>query len=1073
MPSIPESLSEAVAFHRAGQFQQAEQIYRQVLQADPRNADAWHLLGVIGSQFNQHEVAVEYIRRAIELNPNSTAFHANLGASYQKLKQFDKAVASYRRALELNPNNADAHNNLGVAFQSRGDPATAEACFRRALTHNADYAEAHSNLGNVLQALGKPAEALASHQRAAQLKPGYAEAHHGIGASLKDLGRLDEAIAAYRRALELNANVPETHNNLGVALKDRDRLDEAAAAYRRALELKPDYAEAHTNLGNVLREQGKLDEAIARHQRALELKPDFAEALNNLGNALKDQAQLPQAIACYQRAQEIAPNLAEAPHSLGAALKEQGKLDEAIACFRRALDLKPNFTDAHNSLGIGMQLQGRMGDAATCFQRALQLQPDNADAHNNLGNVLKDAAQVTAAIVYYRRALQLKPDFAEALNNLGNALKDQGKLDEALASYRRALEIKPDFSDVRSNMIFSLNYRPGISLAELAEAHAEFDRLHAMPPPANWPAQEPRGGPSRRLRLGFVSPDFCQHPVGFFLIRALENLDRQEAEIVCYNDRGPTDRLTSRFQGVSSLWRDVLGWNHEQLAAQIRDDRIDILFDLAGHTARNRMLTFVRKPAPIQVTWIGYEGTTGLSAIDYLLADRFMVPEEAESHYREKVLRLPDCYLCFDPPEESPVVAPLPALRSGHVTFGSCNNLAKLSEEVVAVWADILRRVPLSRLLLKYRGLEDQELRARYLGLFAAQGIPADRLEIEGWSPLGELLARHDGIDVALDPFPFAGGVTTCNALWMGVPVVTWPGETFASRHALSYLSTIGLTETIAGSREEYVEIAARLAADLPRLAAIRAGLRQQMAASPLCDGKRFAANLMSRLRDVWRQCCETGEGPQVARNGDRTSFVEQRIEKAMPEQDVALPIAAKSLLHVGCGPHDPQALPPQFRTPEWREIRLDIDPSVSPDVVASITDMSSVPSNSVDAVWSSHNLEHLYAHEVPLALREFWRVLKPGGLAWLTVPDLQEVARHVAQGNLDETLYVSPAGPICAIDVLFGHRGYIAGGNHFMAHGTGFTAKSLAQELRGAGFAAVNVDVDPPTFALWARATK
>jgi len=854
MPSIPESLAQAVAFHRAGQFQQAEQIYRQVLHADPRNADAWHLLGVIGSQANQHEVAVDLIRRAIELNPNSTVFHANLGAAYQKLKRFDKAVTCYRRALELNPNNAEAHNNLGVGFQSQGDLATAEACFRRALTHNPDYADAHSNLGNVLQARGEPAEALACHQRALQLKPGYAEAHHGIGAALKELGRLDEAIAAYQRALDLKENVAETHNNLGIALKQRGEIDEAVAAYRRALELKPDYAEAHTNLGNALREQGKLDEAIACHQRALELKPDFAEALNNLGNALKDHAQLSEAIACFQRAQEIAPGLAEPPRSLGDALKEQGKLDEAIACYRRALELKPDSGDAHLSLGIGMQVQGRMADAMTCFQRALQLQPDNADAHNNLGNVLKDAAQVTAAIAYYRRALQLKPENADAHNNLGNALKDQGQIDEALACYRRVLEIKPDFADVRSNMIFSLNYRPGITLAELAEAHAEFDRRHALPPPANWPAQEPRGETPHRLRLGFVSPDFCQHPVGFFLIRALENLDRQEAEIVCYNDRLPKDGLTSRFQAAASLWRDVLGWSHQRLAAQIRDDKIDILFDLAGHTAHNRMLTFVRKPAPIQITWIGYEGTTGLAAMDYLFADRYMVPgpgvpgAPVESHFREKVLRLPDCYLCFDPPEDAPAVSPLPALRSGHVTFGSCNNLAKINADVVAVWADILRRVPGARLLLKYRGLEDEGLRARYFDLFTAQGITADRLDIEGWSPLGQLLARHDGIDVALDPFPFAGGVTTCNALWMGVPVVAWPGETFASRHALSYLSTIGLTETIAGNRDEYVEIAVRLAGDLPRLATIRAGLRQQVAASPLCDGPRFARQFMAIL---------------------------------------------------------------------------------------------------------------------------------------------------------------------------------------------------------------------------------
>ena len=919
MPTIREALAQAVALHQAGNLPQAEQIYRQVLQADSRNADAWHLLGVVYSQVNRHDAAVEHIRRAIALNPGQAVFHANLGAALQKLKRVDESLACFRRALELNPSYAEAHNNLGVALQSQGDPAAAVECFRRALKQNPNYAEAHCNLGSALQAVGRLAEALACQETAVRLRPNYAEAHHGLGTALASLGRLDEAIAAYRRALQLKENAPETHNNLGVVLKKQNKLEEAVAAYRRALALQPDYAEALTNLGNALHEQGHLDEAIACHQRALQLKPDYAEVLNNLGNALREKAQLPQAIACFQRAEAIAPELAETPHSLGVVLKEQGKIDEAIVCYRRALDLDPNYADAHNSLGLGMQQQGRAADAIACYQRALELKPDLADAHNNLGNafrqagqlaaavarfqralqlqpdmheahnnlgiayqdlgrneealasyrraleikpdhadahsnlgnVLRDAGQITAAIAHYQRAVQLKPDLHEAHNNLGNAYKDQGRLDEALACFRRAFEIKPDYVDAHSNWLFSLQYRPGITPAELAAAHAEFDRRQAALFRAYWPSQASPRKVAGPLRLGFVSPDFSLHPVGFFLIRALENLDRGAAEIVCYNDRLIKDRLTARFQAVATDWRDVFGRTDEQLAAQIRDDRIDVLFDLAGHTAHNRMLLFARRPAPLQVTWIGYEGSTGLSAIDYLLADRHMVPEEAEAFCAEKVLRLPECYLCYDPPDEAPPVGPLPAAQAGYVTFASCNNLAKVNAEVVAAWAEILRRVAGAKLLLKYRGLEDAATREHFAGLFAAHGISADRLIMEGWSTLAELFAAHNRIDIALDPFPFCGGVTTCNALWMGVPVITWPGETFAGRHSLSYLQNVGLTETIAGSREEYINIAAGLAGILPRLADLRAGLRQRMDGSPLCDGKRFAGNWMSLIARV------------------------------------------------------------------------------------------------------------------------------------------------------------------------------------------------------------------------------
>jgi predicted O-linked N-acetylglucosamine transferase (SPINDLY family) len=701
--AIAEALARAVAHHRVGQLPQAEQIYRQVLQADPRNADAWHLLGVIASQVNNHSAAVEHIRRAIELNPKAAAFHANLGAAYQKLDRMDEAVACYRRALELNPDNAEAHNNLGVASQRQGDLAAAEGCFRRALKCNPGYADAQTNLENVLKGQGKLEDLLASRQRTIELKPHDAVAHNDLGAAFQDLAKIDDAIACYRRAVQL----------------------------------RPDYAEAHYNLGNALKEQGKLDEAIACCRRALALKPDFAQAHNVLGNALKDQ----------------------------------GLLDEAVACYHRALECDPNYAGAHN------------------------------------------------------------------------------------------------------NLLLALQYCDGVTLSALAEAHADYDRRHAahllsqhlpkVEQVANGPSSTGRADacptvariPQRSLRIGFVSPDFGRHPVGWFLRSVLENLGRHQFETVCYSDRIVKDDFTSRLQAAATQWRDVVRLNDQRLSEQIRGDRIDILFDLAGHTAGNRLLVFARKPAPIQITWAGYVGTTGLTAMDYLLADRYEVPPGAEQYYRERVLRMPDGYICYEPPAYAPAVTPLPAWESGGVTFGSFNNPAKITGRAIEVWATILRRMPGARLVLKFKGWDNTGLARRCIERFGAYGIGPDRLELLGPSPHDQFLAAYSRIDLALDTFPYCGGLTTCEALWMGVPVITCPGETFAGRHSLSHLSNVGLTETIAHDLDEYVELAVSLAGNLPRLAALRAGLRQQMAASPLCDGKRFSANLAAVLYGAWEQC--------------------------------------------------------------------------------------------------------------------------------------------------------------------------------------------------------------------------
>jgi predicted O-linked N-acetylglucosamine transferase (SPINDLY family) len=669
-------------------------------------------------------------------------------------------------------------------------------------------------------------------------------------------GRMGTAEEVCRQVLQVDPNQPDAWHLLGIIAHQSGQHALAVECILRAIAVRPQVADYRSNLAAAYHALGRLDEAVACCRQALQLQPELPAAHNNLGNALKDQGKLAEAEACYRRAVQIKPGFAAAHGNLGSVLHIQGRFGEAADCYRRAAELKPDSAAAHHNLGNALKDQGKLAEAVACYRKALQLKPEFAEAHYNLGNAIQAQGDLDGAGACYRHSVLLKPDYAKAHNNLGNVLLAQGNLDEAIASYRRALAIRPNDTRAHSNTLYAAQFEPGVTLAELSARHAQWDAQHAAALAAAWRPHANRRDPERRLRLGFSSPDLGFHPVGYFLIRTIEALGAESCETICYSDRVQEDDLTRRFRRSAHVWREVHGLSDEALAEQIRADCVDILFDLFGHTARSRLLVFARKPAPIQATWIGYVGTTGLAAMDYLIADRFQVAEGTEAHYREKILRLPDGYVCLDPPADAPDAGPLPAVRQGRVTFGSFNKPAKISPLVVQTWAGILRRVPRSRLVIRHQGFDAGSVRRRYESLFAGQGIESDRLELLGRATHADLLSEYQRIDLALDPFPYSGGLTTCEALWMGVPVITCPGGTFASRHALSHLSNVGLPDTVARDLSEYILMAVDWANDLSRLTTWRTELRGRMAASPLCDGPRFAANLMQALRTIWRAWC-------------------------------------------------------------------------------------------------------------------------------------------------------------------------------------------------------------------------
>ena len=698
-------------------------------------------------------------------------------------------------------------------------------------------------MGNSLQMQGK--EALAALQKAADLLPGDATACSSLGLAQNNIGQLNDAVASFRRALAIKPDYAEAHSNLGVILNKLGRLDDAVASYCQALAIKPDSAETHYNLGNTLNDLMRLDDAVASYRQALAIKPDFSQAHNNLGKSLKGL----------------------------------GRLDDAVTSYRQALALNPGFALAHSNLGNALKELGRINDAVTSYRRALEIKPDYAEAHNNLGNALTDIGQLNDAVASYRRALEIKPDYAEAYNNLGNALRDLGQINNAVASYHRALEIKPDFTEVRSNLLFTHNYQSDQPAETLLAEAQYFGGLVARQarPYTSW---RNLPDPDRCLRVGWVSGDFRNHPVGHFVEGLLAELAADATgrlELFAYPNHFRSDAVTERIKACCHGWHSAVGLSDQRLAERIHDDEIDILIDLSGHSGNNRLPMFAWKPAPLQMTWLGYMGTTGVAAIDYLLADPWALPATEEVHFTEKIWRLPETLLCLTPPDiEIPVSSP-PASANGFITFGSFNNLSKINDAVVALWARVLAAVPDSRLLLKTKQLNAPSVRQGVVEQFSQHGISQHRLQLEGSVPQrAEHLMTYQRVDISLDPFPHPGMTTSAESLWMGVPVLTLGAGRFISRQGIGLMTNAGLPDWIAADADDYVAKAVWHASDLPRLAAVRNSLRQRVLTSPIFDNSRFARHFETALRGMWVQWCASRQAssciPALAEGKDSPS---------------------------------------------------------------------------------------------------------------------------------------------------------------------------------------------------------
>lgn len=615
----------------------------------------------------------------------------------------------------------------------------------------------------------------------------------------------------------------------------------------------PRHGFAWTILAAALRAQQRHAEALPCLEKASQLAPRDAKLQFNLGNALRDLGQVEQAVSRYRQALKLQPDFAEACYQLGNLQQDMGQLADAEQSLRRAVRQAPADAKAHAGLAHTLHDLGRLEEAEGSYRRALEIAPDTAALHFNLGDLLHDRGQLHAAEAACREALRLDRTFAPAHSHLGTILQDQGRLDEAIASYREALRLQPGDLLTQSSLLFCLNYAPRCSSAEqLAEAR-HFGAMVAQQAGAaftRWNCS----GPAARLRVGLVSGDLREHPVGHFLESVLAHVDPARVELIAFSTVAHSDALSQRLRPHFAEWVSLAGSDDAAAAALVHARGPQVLLDLSGHTAHNRLALFARKPAPVQASWLGYFATTGVDAMDYLIADPWSLPASQDRHFTEKIWRLPQTRLCFTPPAVAIDTGPLPAASQPHLTFGCFSNVTKINDDVVALWCRVMAAVPQSRLLLKAKQFRDPLLQSAVRKTFLRHGLPEHRLDIEGPSPRGEYLQAYHRVDVGLDTFPFPGGTTTAESLWMGVPVLNLAGESFLSRQGAGLLVNAGMADWIANSTDDYVELAVRHTSGLARLADLRRNLREQVLKSPLFDAAAFARQFEDALHAMARE---------------------------------------------------------------------------------------------------------------------------------------------------------------------------------------------------------------------------
>lgn len=773
-----------------------------------------------------------------------------------KNNERQRAEQICRQRISANADDVEAIEALAMIIKDT-HPDEALGLFGRAFELRPDNIDLRFERGNLLRRLRRDRDAIRDFVAVLDKNPRHFRALTNLGNALREFGKLEGALRCYERAIDAGGDHPAVKLNMAIVLHQMERSDDALRLLRDVQAEDPRFDEACFEEGRVLAALNRHDDALAAFERGFVIEPGNARALNSRGNLFSKLFRFRPALADFDAALVLQPDFHEALNNRANLLRNMGRFDDALADYDRALALRPDLPKVLVNRGSVLNDMSRLQDALDSLQSAIDLDPSIPEAYLHAGRIYSDVGRMVEADDLFDRALALKPDLWEGWFYKGSGLRETGSHDKALQCFRRILEANPDEVNLPSlgNFLFSMNFDDHLKPEDYLEQARLFGQVVARRVPRRY-EHAPAHSVPPVLKVGIVSGDLKHHPVGFFLRNVLPHLARGGVRLFAYSNNGDHDDISEELKSACAAWHAVAGMRDADLAAKILADGIHILIDLSGHTDKSRLPVFAWKPAPVQATWLGYCASTGLAEIDYVLGDRIVTPLEDGGSFVEKIWQLPGSYFCFSPPKTDLPVAPSPALASGQFTFGCFNKLSKISDEVVAVWSRILLALPSSKLLLKTAVLADARTRELTVQRFGHHGVSPAQLLMSGASNYEDYLQSYGSIDLALDPFPYPGATTTLEGLWMGVPCLTLKGRRFLARNGETIAWHAGLADFIATDIDDYVARAVRIASDIPRLAAIRDGLREQVRVSPLFDGVRFAAGFEAALREIWARHC-------------------------------------------------------------------------------------------------------------------------------------------------------------------------------------------------------------------------